>query len=211
MKAIIKFFVYMGLISIILYMSGCFYHGSGENHEPFHKKDLTTETTLVTKAPGDSADAASALQNGRDNPIPADVADTVTVVLYFDNGDGFLAAERREIPKVAGIARQTVLELCQGPRNQNLLPTLPGQARLLDINIRDGLCTVNFSHHLQSNHSGGSSSENLTIYSIVNTLTQFSTINQVLILIEGTTVQSLAGHLDISVPLARDGDLIRSL
>ncbi|SFR12805.1 GerMN domain-containing protein [Desulfoscipio geothermicus] len=198
MKAAIKFFLYMGLIMIILYTSGCFYNndaGSGKMKEE-----------IITLEQPDCAPTNEATL-----PVIADTTEKTKVVLYFADDNGNLVAERREIPKVVGIARRTMQELCRGPQNSAISPTLPAGTELLDINIRDGLCTVNFSKQLITAHSGGSAMENQTVYSIVNTLTQFRTVERVQIQVDGRIVDSIAGHIDVSVPLARNSDIINSL
>lgn len=153
---------------------------------------------------------------GEEQPAPedvtvlADVVDKTSVVLYFSNEQGQLVAERREIPKVDGIARMTIHELTKGPEQPGMLPTLPNGTKLKDISIEDGLCKVDFSKELLENHPGGSAGELITVYSIVNTLTQFSTVQQVQILVDGEKVASLAGHVDLSQPLQRYDAIITS-
>lgn len=112
---------------------------------------------------------------------------------------------------MVGIARETIQQLCAGPENTELEPTLPVGTKLLDIDIRDGLCTVDFSRELVERHSGGSETEYLTVYSIVNTLTQFSTVEQVQILVEGRIIKTIAGHVGVATPLVRDDDVITAL
>jgi len=197
LKSVIKFFLYMGLISLILYTSGCGSEpGSGIEKE---NKTIVLERTEPTASAGDTL------------PTVADFVEKTTVVLYFSNGDGKLVAEQREIPKVVGIARETIHQLCAGPENVELEPTLPVGTKLLDINIKDGLCTVDFSGELVEMHSGGSEAEYLTVYSIVNTLTQFSTVEQVQILVEGHIIETIAGHVGVATPLVRDDDIITAL
>ena len=133
-----------------------------------------------------------------------------TLVLFFgDNQGGNLVAEKRQVPKVEGLARRAINELISGPKNDKLKNTIPAGTKLLDINIKpDGLCIVNFSKELMTNHQGGSSGEINTVYAIVNTLTQFATVHQVQLLIEGEQKETLAGHLDISQPLERDAAMV---
>lgn len=133
------------------------------------------------------------------------------IALYFSDDEGrYLISEMRDIPKVEGIARAVIEELIEGPSVQSgLLPTLPVGTELLDINVRpDGLCIVDFSGELVVNHPGGSLSEEMTVYSVVNTLTQFPTIRQVQILIEGEKVETIAGHMDVSTTMDRNEELI---
>ncbi len=138
-----------------------------------------------------------------------DMVDKTTVVLYFADEQGNLVAQKRDIPKVDGIARMTVNELIKGPdAASSLLPTIPPETKLKDISISDGLCTVDFNRALKENHPGGSSSELVTVYSIVNTLTQFSTVEKVQILLDGQVVETLAGHVELTQPLERNDDII---
>lgn len=137
--------------------------------------------------------------------------DTRTVLLYFSDPKGQqLVAEERAIPRVEGIGRRTLEELVRGPAaDSGLLPTIPAGTRLLDINIRpDGLARVDFSRELVENHRGGATAENLTVYSIVNTLTQFPTVDRVQILVEGKYVNTLAGVVNVSTALTRNENLI---
>ncbi|MEG6614956.1 GerMN domain-containing protein [Peptococcaceae bacterium 1198_IL3148] len=140
-----------------------------------------------------------------------DVVDKTSVVLFFANDNGYLVAQQREIPKVDGLARMTMYELAKGPAaNSGLLPTLPPGTELKDINIKGGLCTVDFSSELKQNHSGGSGNEQLTVYSIVNTLTQYASVQEVQILIDGEVVETLAGHINLAKPLTREDSIITS-
>jgi len=216
MKATIKFFIYMILILVVMYSSGC----TGESRNvtadqaPVPKPASSNQTADNSQASingGPEVPSGTAENNSMSNTTAAPIATgaaTTTVVLYFANANGYLQAEQRSINKTPGVARQTSQELCLGPRTQGLFATIPGGTRLMDINIRDGLCTVNFSQELVTKHNGGSGSENATVYSIVNTLTQFRSIEQVQILVDGKVVESIAGHLDVSVPLTRDSNLI---
>ena len=49
----------------------------------------------------------------------------------------------------------------------------------------------------------------MTIYSIVNTITQFPEIDYAKILVEGKEIETLAGHMDTSVALEPDCNLIK--
>ncbi|MFZ3170604.1 MAG: GerMN domain-containing protein [Carboxydocellales bacterium] len=138
-------------------------------------------------------------------------SEKVQVVLYFTSRDEqMLVKEVREIPKVESIARATIEQLLNGPTpGSQLVQTIPEGTKLLDINIRpDGLAIASFSSELKAKHTGGSASEGNTVYAIVNTLTQFQSVQRVQILIDNQIVETLAGHLDISQPLERNPELI---
>jgi germination protein M len=137
--------------------------------------------------------------------------ETKEIALYFSDESGqYLVCETREIPKVEGIARAAMQELIAGPSVESgLLPTIPVGTELLDINVRpDGVCIVDFSGELVVNHPGGSLNEEMTVYSVVNTLTQFPTIQEVQILVDGQKVETIAGHLDVSTTMARNEEII---
>ncbi|NLW63454.1 MAG: GerMN domain-containing protein [Syntrophomonadaceae bacterium] len=128
----------------------------------------------------------------------------IKVQLYFarQNGDG-LAVEEREIPKVTGIARATMEELLKGPNTEDLKSALPAGTRLLDINITpEGTCIVDFSSHITE--VSGSRAEALAVFSIVNTLSQFSTVNNVSFLVEGKKVDSIGGDISTAEPVTAD-------
>ena len=136
------------------------------------------------------------------------------VLLYFSDGEGeFLIGEKRKISKKGEVgeeAKEVINELIKGPRG-GLIPTLPPRTRLLGLELgENGIAKVNFNHALSKDHPGGSSAEMMTVYSITNTLTDnFHQIKRVQILIEGETVETIAGHLSIREPVPPKRDLIK--
>lgn len=143
--------------------------------------------------------------------IPAE--EKVAISLYFSTEDAaYLAEEKRDLPRAEEVGDQiklVVKELIKGPASSNLFPTLPGETVLREVYIEEGTCFLDFGQELRDNHPGGSSGEELTIFSLVNTLTQnFSQIERVQILIEGKEVQTLAGHIDLSSPLREKKSLL---
>jgi len=143
--------------------------------------------------------------------IPAE--EKVAISLYFSTEDAaYLAEEKRDLPKEEEVGDQiklVVKELIKGPASSNLFPTLPGETVLREVYIEEGTCFLDFGQELRDNHPGGSSGEELTIFSLVNTLTQnFSQIERVQILIEGKEVETLVGHIDLSSPLREKKSLL---
>ena len=161
---------------------------------------------------GQAAQKGQSAQKGQaDKQQAAEGQQKVAVALYFadQNGD-YLISEQREITMQQGLARATVQELIDGPRTKGLSRTIPDGTKLKDINIEEGLCTVDLSREFRDNHWGGSSGELLTVYSLVDTLTQFSTIERVEVLVEGQKIDTLAGHMDLSAPVYRNSEIIKS-
>jgi spore germination protein GerM len=140
-------------------------------------------------------------------------ADEIVVDLYYADpeSDG-LKAEQRSISPVSSLRESianTLHELIRGPRG-NLINAIPENTKLENVRIEDdGVVWVDFSAHLSSAHPGGSSAEIMTVYSIVNTiLINFKEVEKVRIVIEGATVDTLAGHIDCTQPFVADRGLI---
>lgn len=138
------------------------------------------------------------------DPATKAAEEKIKVQLHFARQEGNgLAVEEREITKVTGIARATIEELLKGPRTEELKSALPAGTRLLDINITpDGTCIVDFSSHIKE--VSGSKAEALAVYSVVNTLSQFSTVNNVSFLVEGVKVESIGGYISTAEPVTAD-------
>ena len=136
------------------------------------------------------------------------------IILYFSDSEGeYLVGEKREISKkneVKEEAKEAILKLIEGPKGR-LVPTLPPRTKLLTLQIsEEGLAKVNFSLALSQDHPGGSSSEMMTIYSIVNSLSfNFPQIKKVQILIDGKPVETITGHLSLKQPVSPKPDLIK--
>lgn len=148
-------------------------------------------------------------QKGEAPPVPEKTESTAAEVtykevsLYFvDETADQLAVETRSVVNQTGLAKTTLQELLTGPATEALSSYIPAGTTVQSINIEDsGLCTVDFSKELQ-NAELNSSEEKYVIESILNTLSQFDAVNTVQIRINGNVVNSLAGHWDISKPLA---------
>lgn len=131
------------------------------------------------------------------------------VYLYFSSGDEtYLSTERRSmaLPEdVVGRAKAIVSALIEGPTGA-LTRTLPTETKLLALYVdENGVGYVDFDKAVKDNHPGGSLTELLSIYSVVNSLClNLAEIQAVKILIEGQDAQTLAGHIDIRYPLKPD-------
>ena len=141
-------------------------------------------------------------------PVP--IEEMVEVNLYFSDSQAmYLVPEKRKISQIPSLARQAVIELIKGPENSDLYPTIPEGTQVNEVYIADDIVYIDLSEEIFKNHPGGSSGELMTVYSIVNTLTEISPIKGVQILVEGNEKKSLVGHIDISMPLLRDEDWIK--
>jgi germination protein M len=139
----------------------------------------------------------------------------IQVTLYYLSSSGeTLATEEREIPFANSLqkqAEQVVQQLLAGSRRGRISP-FPSGVQLRGLFVTpQGLAFVDLSQELIANHPGGTCAEELTIYSLSNTLiTNFPAVKGVQILVEGREVQSLAGHLDLSKPFGRGPQRLES-
>jgi hypothetical protein len=142
----------------------------------------------------------------------ADAARRISVRLYFEAEDSAgLLSEEREIAFSDDLAvqlRTLVEELVRGPTD-GLLGTIPPQTRVLEVFVTArGVAYVNLSGEAAM-LPGGSMSELLSVYSVVNSLVvNFPAVSRVQILVEDRVVTSLAGHVDLSRPLPADMTLV---
>ncbi len=132
------------------------------------------------------------------------------VKLYFATKDAmYLQAEVRTIEGEGSlIYEETIRELINGPQSSQLTATIPEGVNLLNIDIKEQVAHISFNKALVDNHWGGSTGEIMTVYSIVNTMTEFPGISSVKILIEGEQIETLAGHLDLTEKLEHDEKII---
>lgn len=130
--------------------------------------------------------------------------------LYFVNEQGKLAPETRYIDNSevskgeANLATVLVKELITGPAKGSLLQSsIPQETKVhSDVTIKDGIATVDLTKEFVEKHQGGKKNEQLTLYSIVNTLTEIQDIKSVQFRIDGKVRKDFKGsyQLDISFP-----------
>lgn len=140
-------------------------------------------------------------------------ADVREMNIYFVGVDGeSLQAEKRIIKKAAleDEIKETLSVLINGPQGRDLSNAIPEGVRLLGVKLQGPSATIDFSPEMINNHPGGSTYELLTVYSIVDTLTMnFPEVKEVQILVGGKKAETIAGHIDATVPFAPDMTLIK--
>ncbi|MFO7560273.1 MAG: GerMN domain-containing protein [Desulfobacterales bacterium] len=136
------------------------------------------------------------------------------VYLYFaDEKGSFLVAEKRMLLQnedPAAMGRAIIDDLIRGPR-EKLVRTIPEGTSLNAMYVsHDGTAFADFSDALRENHPGGSQTELLTVYSIVNSLVlNIPQINSIKILIKGRETITIAGHIDSRSPFKANMILVR--
>lgn len=149
--------------------------------------------------------------NVANNPsLEAEKSDRRLVVLYFTNAaQKWLLPEERsiEIKQSQTTEYQIVEQLIQGPLDSSLIPTVTDDVKIRDIKTEEGICYVNLSSEFLAKHTG-TAGETMTIYSIVNSLTELDYVNKVQFLIEGEKINDYNGHIDFSKTFERENDII---
>ncbi len=143
--------------------------------------------------------------------------DKVPIHLYFANGDNSkLKLEIRYIPveeakkSVNNLASIVLKELIKGPKpGGGLRSTIPVDTKLISsISIDGGISSVNLSNDFIKNHAGGKAEEELTLYSIVNSLTELKEIQKVKFFIEGKQQRDFKGNFKFNALFPRNSSLI---
>ncbi|MGE5396493.1 MAG: GerMN domain-containing protein [Chitinophagales bacterium] len=136
---------------------------------------------------------------------------TKRVTLYFaDKQVRYLVPETRTITAASSkIPANVVKELINGPRVSDTITTIPPETRVLSVSVVNGVAKANFSKELITRHRGGQTAEKLTVYSIVDSLAKLPGINRVQFLVEGKTVISPLGDIDLSSPIRPDYSLLK--
>ncbi|MCL2234855.1 MAG: GerMN domain-containing protein [Defluviitaleaceae bacterium] len=134
------------------------------------------------------------------------------IVLYFpDEQMEWLVRELRNITydPLVGIESRIVDALIEGPRMSGLSGVLPPETMLHSPVDRSGdIVFVDFTSDFLTNFTGGSTAEEMMIFSIVNSLTEIEENTYVQILVDGLSVHYDAFHMDASRPIERDESLI---
>ena len=144
---------------------------------------------------------------------PAETAH-ITATLYYGSSDGrALVPVRRDVPAATGVVDQgrQILAVQFQDAPQPYVQVVPKGTKLRAFYVTDrGDAFVDLSGDVASAHPGGSLTELLTVYAIVNAITtNLPAIQRVQLLVEGKEVDTIAGHVDIRRPLERDSTLVR--
>lgn len=112
----------------------------------------------------------------------------VRLHLYFANEDGDqLVDTYRNVVYNSNISmeRLVVEQVLKGPNSDVVFPTLNPASKILSVTTRDGVCYVNLDQAFLTEPYGVTSQ--VAIYSLVNSLTELSSVSAVQITIEGKT------------------------
>lgn len=129
------------------------------------------------------------------------------IILYFKNTEtGELDKEYRNVSmkKIKENMSQTIIEeVLKGPNAETYCTTIPENTRLLSISSDGNEVKIDLSKEFIENQNGSAKDSLLAIYSIVNSLTEITEIEQVKFYIEGKEEESYKGYFTLNKPFVR--------
>lgn len=157
---------------------------------------LPTGTTSPTSAPTESVSPTSS---------PPPEIETMTFEVWFARGET-LFVTHRTVPFSPRIGSAAVTALLEGPspaeRDAGLSSAVPAGVRLLGLSIDGGIASVDLTDAFES--GGGSLSMFMRLAQLTYTLTQFRTVDSVVLLLDGRHVDTISGEgVIVDEPLSR--------
>lgn len=146
---------------------------------------------------------------------PATATSHIAATLFFGaRGGTGLAPVRVEVPLAPTIAEQAeaILRAALADPPAGMVRVVPRGTRLRAFYMDGrGGAFVDVTSDVVRLHAGGSFGEALTVAALVNAVTaNLVAVRTVRLLVEGREVDTLAGHIDVSGPLAQDMSLVVS-
>lgn len=133
----------------------------------------------------------------------------IRLLLYFpDPAQSYLVPEDRIAEFDSSLEKTVMKELLKGPKSAEASP-VPKGTKLLGIERNGDTITVNLSGEFKKNHPGGGTGELMSIYTIVNSLTEIPGVIWVQFKIDGRFESSLTGHMTFNKPIARNRALLK--
>lgn len=127
---------------------------------------------------------------------------TAFQLFFSDTENRYLIGEEIKIEREqqANLPKYLIQRLIEGPSESGLAETIPLGTRILDLQISDGICNVDFSSEFITNAPRTELAQRMTILSLANTLCQLDGVKSVVLYTEGKLL-SRYGKMDLSQPL----------
>jgi spore germination protein GerM len=147
-------------------------------------------------------------------PAPAGSGRKIKARLFYVAQDGIhLTHVERDVPYGEGTLEQAreIVAAQVTPVTDPLLSAIPAGTTLRALFLTEGgEAYVDFTREIVSAHTGGTADELLTVYTIVNALTEnLPGVTAVQLLVDGKEVDTLAGHVDLRNPLGKNVTLVQ--
>jgi len=140
---------------------------------------------------------------------PAPPGRKIKARLFYVADDGMrLTGVERDIAYGEGATEQAreIVAAQIAPVVEPLVSAVPAGTSVRAVFLTEGgEAYVDLSREVMSAHPGGTLNELLTVYTIVNALTvNLPAVTSVQVLVDGKEVDTLAGHIDLRQPLAKN-------
>jgi Sporulation and spore germination len=140
---------------------------------------------------------------------PAPPGRKIKARLFYVADDGArLIGQERDVPFGEGVTEQArhIIEAQVAPAAEPFISAVPPGTMLRALFVTErGEAFVDLSKEVVSRHTGGSTNEALTVYTLVDALTaNLPAIQSVQILVDGKQVETLAGHIDLRRPIEKN-------
>jgi hypothetical protein len=153
--------------------------------------DGSTGGSSTTSGPSSTTSASSTSTTSTTAPAAGTM---VPVRVYFAADEAIATAGR--VVRGPAVARGALDALLEGPEGVEIeigqTSEIPDGTELLDVDIADGLATVELTGEFEA--GGGSLSMQLRVAQVVFTLTQFATVDTVDFSIDGSPVEAVGGE-----------------
>jgi len=140
-----------------------------------------------------------------------DSSTSYRVNLYFANRKGDKLIEYETEIHYSGtdsLEELVIKQLINGPTEIGMYNTIPEGTVLLNVSKSEGICTVDFNEMFLEKLS--SVTEEVAIYSVVNTLVELPDINKVKFTINSKTVKTYWENMTFDVMFERNLDIIQT-
>jgi len=161
-------------------------------------------SSISSDATSDINSSGGIVDNGVGKGVIADSnnKNSVLLTLFYRNKEGLLVPVTRSVLKQEGLAKAAINGLVDEAvtREQldyyGLYPVLPQGTKIKGMSIKNGSAIVDFSKEFLN--TATPQDEQMTVASVVYTLTGFKTITNVSIRVEGKTIEKLNNGTDLS-------------
>ena len=165
------------------------------------------DTTSDTTAPADTTTTSPAEPGSTTTHTEPPAVEEVDLSVYFLDAESKVRVGWVRSVASPAVARGVMEELLAGPtaddESLGLASAIPEGTTLRGVEIAGGIATVDLSEQFTT--GGGSLSMQARLAQVVFTLTQFPTVEEVELLVEGAPLEVLGGEgVTIDGPLTRD-------
>ncbi len=129
--------------------------------------------------------------------------------LYFADEDGTrLVSTVESVAYSSNISMEKLVteHIISGPMTNEAYPTASSEIKIVSVTVKDGICYVNLSQEFLTKIRGVT--DEVVIYSFVNSLTELPNISKVQFMIDGETEITFGDHIYLSAPFERNLEII---